>query len=725
VPDMSVASKSSSEASWHRANYECLLAALDRLRLLARRRVLWLRRCWGQDPLRDYRGLVTSDAQAQWLLAGDDRGEEVAFWREDPEAAPLTQAIQSVLQDSAARTQEMAQRGIVTPLDALVSQFGLTTFERDVLLLCLAPELDTGVERLYGYIQDDVTRKFVTPHLALSLCGQDAGAWLSQRDSFLPGAPLRRFRLITLEPTADAMALRPLRLDDRMVDYLLGVNRLDERVATLLVPVPPALLAPSQRVWIDRLWTSIEAGAGDGSRPVVNLIGPPRSGKQAAARALCDRAGLDLRRLDLKRLPAAGPERQDLLRLIEREALLLQFALYVDVAAPEDSPESAAALVTPEELDFLQALLIVGSSQRWRSKHEIRFVPLRKPDTQTQRQLWREALNGAGERATSQIDALVQQFDLGPSEIAQAAAFTRAQVLLPGSADSAPDLWSVCRDQFSRDLEELTQRTWPCYGWDDIVLPGDSYRQLQEIAAQVEHRSQVYETWGFGEKLSRGRGISALFSGPSGTGKTMAAEVLAAHLQLSLYRIDLAGVVSKYIGETEKNLRRVFDAAEESGAILFFDEADALFGKRVEVRDGHDRYSNIEINYLLQRMEDYRGLAILATNKKSHLDEAFRRRLRFLVEFPFPDAGQRERIWEKSFPSAAETGGLDFTFLARLEITGANIHNIALNAAFLAAAERSPIRMDYVVLACRREYAKIDKLVTESEFGPYYAVVRK
>jgi SpoVK/Ycf46/Vps4 family AAA+-type ATPase len=246
---------------------------------------------------------------------------------------------------------------------------------------------------------------------------------------------------------------------------------------------------------------------------------------------------------------------------------------------------------------------------------------------------------------------------------------------------------------------------------------------LREIAAQVSRRGHVYERWGFGERLSRGKGIAALFAGPSGTGKTMAAEVLAKHLNLDLYRVDLAGVVSKYIGETEKNLRQVFDAAEESGAILFFDEADALFGKRSEVRDSHDRFANIEINYLLQRMEDYRGLAILATNMKSLLDQAFLRRLRFLVDFPFPSAADRMRIWRGIFPAKAETTGVDYAFLSRLEIAGGNIKNIAMNAAFLAASHDQPIGMQHVLSAARREYMKIDKLVLESEFGRYYGAV--
>ena len=239
----------------------------------------------------------------------------------------------------------------------------------------------------------------------------------------------------------------------------------------------------------------------------------------------------------------------------------------------------------------------------------------------------------------------------------------------------------------------------------------------------MAHRAQVYQDWGFGAKLNRGRGISALFAGPSGTGKTMAAEVLARHLRLDLYRIDLAGVVSKYIGETERNLRSIFTAAERGGAILFFDEADALFGKRSEVKDSHDRYANIEVNYLLQRMEDFRGLAILATNRKSALDSAFVRRLRFIVDFPFPDAAHRLRIWQSVFPPQADLQELDVAWLARFEIPGGQIRNIALAAAFLAASEGAPIGMLHVMRAARREYAKMDRIVQEADFGPYYAAV--
>jgi SpoVK/Ycf46/Vps4 family AAA+-type ATPase len=266
-------------------------------------------------------------------------------------------------------------------------------------------------------------------------------------------------------------------------------------------------------------------------------------------------------------------------------------------------------------------------------------------------------------------------------------------------------------------LDNMAQRIEPAATWDDLVLPEMQRQTLLEIAVHVKERVKVYESWGFGAKSSGGLGISALFTGGSGTGKTMAAEVLANELRIDLYRIDLSQVVSKYIGETEKNLRHVFDAAEEGGAILLFDEADALFGKRSEVKDSHDRYANIEVSYLLQRMEAYRGLAILTTNMKSAVDTAFLRRIRFIVHFPFPDAKQRMRIWKGIFPESTPTDELDTEKLARLNVAGGNIRNIALNAAFLAADAGGEVRMEHLLRAVRSEYMKMEKPLTDSEIG--------
>jgi SpoVK/Ycf46/Vps4 family AAA+-type ATPase len=512
-----------------------------------------------------------------------------------------------------------------------------------------------------------------------------------------------------------------LHLAARIADYLRGVNRLDTQVADLLQPAPNTPLASSQQDLAKRLVQVLQAQAP--TPRALNLVGAPGVGKQAVARAVCAQMGMQLARVNLTRLPTAGPEQRQIFRRMQREALLSQLAFYIDIStliAAEKCTEAA----THALIEHLPGMVFVGSEDRWQADRQLSIVTVPKATPAEQRLLWQHALAETKHRVGDRIEAVVQQFHFGPRAIVQAvAAAQHLTKLRNGGSDTfvtAEDLWQACRAQSGPRLDQLGRHIIACYTWDDIVLSNDLFDQLRELAAQVAHRHQVYEEWGFGARLSLGRGISALFAGPSGTGKTMAAEVLANALQLDLYRIDLSGVVSKYIGETEKNLKQVFDAAEQSGAILFFDEADALFGKRTEVKDSHDRYANIEVNYLLQRMEDYRGLAILATNRKSALDRAFLRRLRFLMDFPFPDADSRRRIWEKVFPSDAPLDQLDYPVLARLEIPGGNIRNIALNAAFLAASGNQPISMSHVAHAVRREYTKIDKMITSAEFGAYY-----
>ena len=511
-----------------------------------------------------------------------------------------------------------------------------------------------------------------------------------------------------------------------MADYLRGVNRLDDSVAHILRSVPPAPVAGAHRDLVEELLRWAQSAPVGEPWPVFNFTGAPGAGQRAVAREFCAHLGLELYELDPRRLPNQDFERHQLVHLLEREAGLSRLALYVD-ATDLDPADRVAMTAARECLEHAGGVVCVGSRTRWALVRHTIHVAVPRLDPTAQRLIWTTCLNGAVPAVDDHLDGIVQQFDLGPHAIVQALTAAQATARRRSGATATlagTDLWHACREQVGWRLGELAQRLTPGATWEDIVLPDDVLAQLHEIAGQVATRSQVYEAWGFGARLARGRGISALFSGPTGTGKTMAAEILANHLQLDLYRIDLAGVVSKYIGETEKNLRNVFDAAEESGAILFFDEADALFGKRSEVKDSHDRYANIEINYLLQRMEDYRGLAILCTNRRSALDRAFLRRLRFLVEFPFPDWPQRRLIWEQVFPRQAAVSCLDLDALSRLEIAGGSIRNIALNAAFLAAGQRASIGMAHVLQAARREYAKIDKMPTEAEFGPYYRLMK-
>jgi SpoVK/Ycf46/Vps4 family AAA+-type ATPase len=351
----------------------------------------------------------------------------------------------------------------------------------------------------------------------------------------------------------------------------------------------------------------------------------------------------------------------------------------------------------------------------------VSFAETRVP---IRRRIWERLLADRSVRvAPEDLDALAGRFRLGPLQISDAVATAVAHAgWRTGKALAEPtraELFAAARGQSGHGLTGLARRIEPAYAWDDLVLPLDSLTQLHDLCQRVALRERVLNEWGFQQALSRGRGTTALFTGPPGTGKTMAAEVIARDLGLDLFAIDLSTVISKYIGETEKNLERVFSAAADADAILLFDEADALFGKRSEVRDSHDRYANIEISYLLQRMEQYEGLAILATNLRQHIDDAFTRRLQFVVDFPFPDEVRRKRIWDLSFPAAAPVDpDLDTEQLARgFRLSGGNIHNIALHAAYLAAAAGSAIGRPHILEAIRREHQKMGKVLSDSELG--------
>ena len=711
---------------WSAANQAYLDLALQGMRLRLQRRVRWLRQQWKTDPLQGHPDVI-SDQQADGLLVGEDWSAEHHFYATDETAATISQALRDTEQRLARLSASFQETGIPPAPLLLAKVCGLSVFDQQVLLLCFAPEIDPAFAELYAYVQDHPSRRYATPYLALSLFGEDEKTRRLAPNSFLPDAPLRSFALLSFEAgpfPGTALMARPLHLATRIADYLRGVNRLDTRVADLLQPVPDTPLASSHHDLADRLVQRLKA-----KPPVLhtfNLVGAAGVGKQTVARAVCARLGMQLTRVALNHLPASGPEQRQMFRRMQRDAVLSHLAYYIDAAALDEA-EKCSEAATRALIDRLPAMVFVGSEDRWQAERQLPIADVPKPTPAEQQVLWQHALAGIKHAVGDRIAKVVQQFDFGPRAVAQAVETARHLAQLRnGDQDpvlTAEDLWQACRAQCGPRLDQLGQRINSNYTWEDIVLSDDLFEQLRELAAQVAHRYKVYEQWGFGASLSRGRGISALFAGPSGTGKTMAAEVLANGLALDLYRIDLSGVVSKYIGETEKNLKQVFDAAEQSGAILFFDEADALFGKRTEVKDSHDRYANIEVNYLLQRMEDYRGLAILATNRKSALDRAFLRRLRFLMDFPFPDADSRRRIWQKIFPAGAPLDRLDYTELARLEVSGGNIRNIALNAAFLAAEDNQPITMAHLGKAARREYIKIDKMITPADFGTYYQPV--
>jgi hypothetical protein len=532
------------------------------------------------------------------------------------------------------------------------------------------------------------------------------------------------------QPGATPLTLSALRADERILHYIKGLNYLDDRLTPLLSPLhsgpephsPLPDLPPSQRRVVDTILLHWHETAGSSPPPVAQLLGPEAASKHLVAQHAAAQLGRQLCRLTVDLLPANQAELETLARLWRRESVLLPVALYLDAQETEGSDAQAA--VVSRFLTRCEGLLLLGVREALPRVGRASFtVDVTKPTPAEQRAEWQAAL---GADVPDEGRPLVGHFSFNLADIRRIAGMEArlgaARHAAGPEAASAPPalaahaLWDACRDNARPRMDALAQRLEPKATWDDLVLPEPQMKVLQQIAAQVRQRSTVYDEWGFRDKMNRGLGISALFAGESGTGKTMAAEVIANDLRLNLYRIDLSAVVSKYIGETEKNLRRLFDAAEEGGAILFFDEADALFGKRSEVKDSHDRYANIEINYLLQRMEAYGGLAVLATNMKSALDTAFVRRLRFIVNFPFPGPAERRRIWTQVFPPAMPRETLDCDKLARINLTGGNIHNVALNAAFTAAHAGGRVTMQTVLDGARMELRKLDKPVNEADF---------
>jgi len=591
-------------------------------------------------------------------------------------------------------------------LDVLCAAFRLSNFERNVLLLCAGVELDSSFAACCAAAECESRRSHPTFSLAMAALPEAHWSALS------PSGSLRRWHLIELTSN-EGLVSAPLRIDERVLHFLTGVNCLDDRLQGLVQPIsisnqlPPSQLNVAQRI----AW--LIANNKNEVTPVVQLCGVEGSSRRAVAAVACRELGLRLHRLRHDDIPASAAERESLARLWEREAMLSNSALLVD--ADETDVADCMRTLLPF-LENVHGILFVSRREPMRACRRliVRF-DVHKPSSTEQKALWQDALGEEFHQLNGKIDDVVVQFNLGPSGIQAACA--ELDLYIGDKTDLSSKLWEACRVQSRTRLDDLAQRIQPAATWEDLVLPEAQREILREIAIHVRQRTKVYEAWGFVTKGQRGLGISALFAGSSGTGKTMAAEVLASELSLDLYRIDLSSVVSKYIGETEKNLRRVFDTAEESGAILLFDEADALFGKRSEVKDSHDRYANIEVSYLLQRMEAYRGLAILTTNMKESLDPAFLRRIRFVVQFPFPDAAHRAEIWRRIFPSATPTEELDLPKLSRLNVAGGNIRNVALNAAFLAADANEPVRMTHLLRAARSEYAKLEKPLTESEIG--------
>jgi hypothetical protein len=721
----------------YRDSVEHLLAELTRLDVLVKRELTIVRDTTPEGQPDDLRGLVITETEMD-LLADlpDYLGER---WRRQERLASALNAFDARAAALHAEIQERVaashRAGIPLALPRLAYRFNLSAREVDLLLVAIAPEIEVRYETLYAYLQNDVTRKRPCVDLALNLVSRSARDKLAARRDLAPDATLLSQSLLTLGEEAHdrqpSFLRRFLRPDDGVVGAVL-----DRPVAELTSgeargPAPIDLDHEVDATTQQRLRNlAAHLRGSDPTTSVVRLIGRPPVVLQAAAGWLASALGRPLVSMELEQI-AREPEA--VARLF-RDART--HGLVPAVVAPDPFNDETSRRLADGETRIWRALrgypdvaLLLGGSAAFRQAPvdlATWRIDVRPPDFEGRHRGWASVL--ARDVGPDEIGRLADTFRFGRTQIAQAVrlADSISRLREPvGGGPALPDMFNAGRELTAPRLGRFAMHVIPRYSWDDLVLPVEKQNQLRRLANWVRYRHRVHEEWGFGRKLTRGKGLNVLFTGPSGTGKTMAAEVLAGELELDLYQIDLSSVVSKFIGETEQHLAVIFDEAEDSQAILFFDEADALFGKRTEVKDAHDRYANIEVNFLLQRVEQYQGVVILASNLQRNLDEAFLRRMYDVVEFLFPDPPLRERMWRNHVPREAERDpDIDFPFLAsQFKVTGGSIKNIVLDAAFRAAATGRPLGMTHLMLATKAELQKQGKLPTKADFGPYYDLV--
>ncbi|HEU5266298.1 MAG TPA: ATP-binding protein [Jatrophihabitans sp.] len=646
------------------------------------------------DPAPDdpFRGLYLGDDMIDWLLR---RGTQ----------APARDPTGVAAVEEAADATEAA--GARLPLRSLARAAGLTDVDVELLVIALIPDLDGRFERLYGYLNDDVTRRRASIGLAFEVIGVSPAS-AAARGRIAGTAPLVEFGLVEVEDPDRPLLSRALRVPDRVAAHLLGDDGVDPALAGVLSEARPHDGPP-----VERLSRALDAGV-----RLVHIRELSRGTGASAGLAALRRTGRDGVQLDLTRL-VAEPDPVGLTRVAVREALLRGGGV---IAGPIDALAAAAPAALRRLADAPVPVLTYGTSSWDPTWSDV--VPLLTestlPSAEQRAEIWREHLADDLGHLDS---AATAHFVLGPTQVARAVAAARSAALLAGAPADADDLRSGARAQNAAGLERLSRRIEPEVAWSDLVLPDVVLNNLRDLATRARHRETVLNQWRMRPGGGRGNGITALFAGDSGTGKTMSAEAIAGELGLDLYTVNLATVIDKYVGETEKNLERIFAEASGVNAVLLFDEADAIFGKRSEVRDAHDRYANIESAYLLQRMETFDGLAVLATNLRANIDEAFTRRLDAIIDFPEPSESLRLELWRRCLAAPVPVADdVDLEFCARaFALTGGNIRSIAITAGYRAAASGQPISMADVIAAVQQEYRKLGRLVVEQEFGSHFS----
>lgn len=701
------------EANWARAVVRGFLTATGRL----------LPHDQGDGDGRDAKEGGQSRLLAQGFSVGAD---EVVRLLRDPAQVPRKIGESDLVRARIDERVEATQaRGLRLRLPEVVKTFGLDELSRLVLTLALVGEIDDGVRRLYTYAWNDFSKKTPSIEFLLGLLQPSTFGKLVNISAFFGNSPLassglfRRFESLVEGP----FLARDVRLAPSVTAFCLGGEELDPslslcaRVRAADYSLEPLVLpAPTYNRILRSLTTLGKKGAS-----VIVIVGPSGVGKSAIIQRTLPRYV----EVDMASLTRPASEAQDRIFALSRDARLLRVPIVVDLAEADDDPQ-----LTPYHRQLARvlddhphgAIVMARDQASWFIGHLAQAVvhDLNLPVKAEREVIWDRALRAVGLGPTPTLVESAARFPLSGGSIERAAQTAVAQLLVDGQrqAGSHPqEILEACRAQLAPRLSGVASRIVTTLSWNDLVLPEKESGNLREIVAYAKNRGRVFEDWGFGRLLPYGRGLSVLFSGPPGTGKTMAAGIVGGELGMDVFRVDLSRMVSKYIGETEKNLSKVFDEAGKSQSILLFDEADSLFAKRTGVNSAVDRYANLEVNYLLQRVEDFDGVTILTTNFEGSIDEAFRRRIKFRVVFPAPDHTMRAELWRKMIPNEAQRDGvLDFAALAHdYELSGGHIKNAALRAAFSAAERKGGISMRDLRRAARLESEKLGKIVRVSD----------
>lgn len=659
---------------------------------------------------------------------------------ENSEAVDHCENMQERKQEIDKSAKESKRQSIELRLMRLKEAFNLSDQDVDVLLISLLSEVDTRYEKIYAYLHDDMSKKQMSVGLLLSLLSEGLAPSMRLRERLNARSPLILNMLVEINNESVSSAAMSLAstvsINKRIADYLFDFDEIDYMLEGIVKKYSHDI--KYERIaYLTKYENKIKNIISDNKNQEYSslILLKSRNNRDCdkIIKNICSSLNLGLIKIKCERLVNDGRFIQ-LIRLILREVQLQNAILYWENFSVFLQNDFKDKLITiQEELAATNFVSFVSMDQDWQPDDEgVFFIPveLPLPDTREKDEIWHNALEK--EKIVinpEELENIIRRFNFSNDQIFGVANTANCISRWKHDASGRVDkntLLEACRIKSGKRIVSFSRKLVPIRTLQDIVLPKDQFTQLNELISAVKYKSLVLEEWGFENKLSVGKSINILFSGASGTGKTLAAEIIATELAMDIFKIDLSSVVSKYIGETEKHLSIIFDDARSSNAILFFDEADALFGKRTETKDAHDRFANIETSYLLQKIEEYDGIVILTSNLRNNIDVAFIRRMYAIVEFPFPDEQHRKKIWQSLFPDQLPVDEtIDYSFLAKqLKLTGGHIKNIGLCAAFLSAADEQCLSMRHLIFAAKREYQKLNKPCTEADFGNYFELIK-